>query len=367
MLFKTFTTGLKAIGSLPEYLRAARSTSLIDYTQPARVEPIVLVDSNAVFFKDISDVMQSVLMIFSGYYLQAASISVNVGKVNVVRMLEKLNPSRNPAENAALFIGDALLSEESYKHKFPNPKQLVRSLEAGYPLEEEDPARSLTLGKDTVKLAQSVTNLSVGTLLELNIESDGNKMTMPISVRLISHSIRQDNLIHILSYASKNQSVKERYYAWRAGSKDTIADMIFCQDLIDEHRKALLDDKSGIYKEILRRNTNNKISAVISGQPSISSASNIAIMTRDTAVNLQAEIGGSLDTFSVRERVFKNTYLMLIVVIDDRYDQVIIYHRGISIPTEVSIKDIKASNKSGGPDVSEILKAYQLGNAPTFR
>jgi hypothetical protein len=45
---------------------------------------------------------------------------------------------------------------------------------------------------------------------------------------------------------------------------------------------------------------------------------------------------------------------------------VTIYHRSLEIPTQVSIKELKTANKGSGPDVAEILKAYQLGNAPTI-
>ena len=41
-----------------------------------------------------------------------------------------------------------------------------------------------------------------------------------------------------------------------------------------------------------------------------------------------------------------------------------IYHRGIEHPTRLTIKELKSSGKGNGPDIAEILKAYQLGRAP---
>lgn len=43
----------------------------------------------------LPDVLQSLQSIFSGYYLQALAISTNIGKINVVKHLDKLNPNRN--------------------------------------------------------------------------------------------------------------------------------------------------------------------------------------------------------------------------------------------------------------------------------
>ncbi len=366
MLQKMLQTTLGAIASIPEYLRGVKTTSLVEYTQPTRCEPIVMVDSDAVYYSGINDIMQSAMMIFAGYYLQSVSLLTNLDGVNVSRMLEKLNPSRNPADNAAFFIGNVLLSEESYKYSFPNPRQLEIAIEKDA-FNDELEKQGLTLARNTTQTAASVSNLCVGMLLEFQVENNGTKVAMVASIRLLAHSIQSDNLVHNLSYASTaNESAKERYYAWRAGTKETIGDMIFCNDLVDAHRKALLDDKSGALKEIMARANGNKMSAILSGQPSIATASNIAILTRNTAIALQAKVGGSLDTVAIRDKIFKTTQLMLMFVIDERYDQVVIYHRGISTPTTLSIRDMKTAGKSNGVDVTEILKSFQLGVPPTF-
>lgn len=366
MLHKTMTTFLSTVGRLPDLLRSARSSSLIEYTQPARAEPITLVDERFILLPYANDIMQSVLSIFAGYYLQAAAISSTMNNVKVIEMLERLNPSRSPAENAGLFIGEVTLANESYQFRLPNVLKIRHSLESnGYP-DEDEAEPSMTFARDTRLTAQSVTNLAVGMLLEVNFEVDGKKMTVPVSIRLLTSAITPDSLNHILSYAHQDKSVKERLYGWMAGDKETVNDMMLCNDLIDAHRKALMDDKSGVYREILRRRNGNRISAIFSGNPSVSTASNVAILTADTAAELQTKLGGSLDKFAIRENIFKNTYMMLIVVVDTRFEQVTIYHRGIHLPTHLSVKEMKNASKSGGPDVSEILKAYQLGNAPTF-
>lgn len=363
-------TPLKALGRLPEWIRTVRTSGLPDYVKSTRVEPIVLVDQAAVNLPYIQDVMSSLTMIFSGYYLQAVSISVNVGRVDVVRTLEKLNPSRSPAENAGMLIGDIMLSSESYTYKLPT-MPVRPNFEAfssvGYTddIDEQSTAR-VTLGKDTVKEMQNAANLSVGVTLEVNIESEGDKATIPISVRLISSIISTKVLNNILACSSKDITVKERYHAWRSGQLEFVKDLIFCQDLIDAHRQTLMKDDSGQYMEIIRRKNTNKVSAILSGNPSVATASNMVVTTTESMARLQLEIGGKLSNYKVRERMFHNTYIMLMVVIDTQWERATIYTRGISIPTEISIKSMKTANKGGNTDVAEILKAYQLGNSPTL-
>ena len=55
---------------------------------------------------------------------------------------------------------------------------------------------------------------------------------------------------------------------------------------------------------------------------------------------------------------------MLLFVVDTEWEMVKIYHRGIEHPTRLTIKELKSAGKGNGPDIAEILKAYQLGRAP---
>jgi len=58
--------------------------------------------------------------------------------------------------------------------------------------------------------------------------------------------------------------------------------------------------------------------------------------------------------------------VMSMAVIDKQWERVTFYHRGIDMHTEVGMRDLKIANKGSGPDVSDILKAYQMGNAPSL-
>lgn len=371
MIFKqTTVTALDLAARLPELLRASKSDSLVEYSKTTRVEPIVLMDQRAVFLPYTPDLMQSLSSIFSGYYLQAVALSVNVGKIDVVKLLDKLNPNRSPSENVGSAMG-TLLSQESYAYGLPFPGQSV-GLEAFFKPTDPDASirdRSPTgaeFGRDTVKNLQDVSNLSVGKMLDVHVECEGHRAVFPVSVRLIVSAIESAGLVHTLAVGSKDNSVKERYHSWRAGQLEFIRDLVLCQDLIDEHRSVLMKDKSGTYAATLQRRNKNRLSTIISGNPSVATASNIVVLTSQTAKDLEREIGGRLKDFRVRERVFKNTYCMLMVVIDTEWEQVTIYHRSIDTPTTLPVTALKATNRSGGPDVAEILKAYQLGQTPSL-
>lgn len=380
-------------------LKQQKADSLVSFTKATRVEPIALVDQRLTHLPYMNDVMQSVSSIFIGYYLQAVSLAVNVGKINVIKLLDALNPSRDVADSAATRISatlsgkPGLLSMESYQYSLPTPDQPI-GLEAfgddalklamknpdamkGMQQVAADVKKSdlsngavksnVKFDSDISKFVTEAVNLSVGKLISVEIEDDGKRASFQIMVRVISHIASPASLVHILADGSRWLSTaKERYHAWRANQLEFIRDIVLCQDLIDEHKKALLNDKSGVYKEILDRRTKNAAAGFFGGGPSIATASNILVLSSQTVKEIEQEIGGRFSDAHTRDRVFKNSYVMLMVEIDTFSEQVTFYHRGISLATEMSIKELKSASKGTGPDVAEILKAYQLGYNPNF-
>ncbi len=355
--------GLGTIRKIADLWAGAKSDSLIDYTQVARVEPIVLIDTDCMYVESLPDIMQSNLSIFAGYYMQAFNISATVGKIEVTRHLDKLNPSRNPVNSAADSAG-WLLAQESYKHRLPMPGNQLAMEGEQTDLAE---ARSETInGRDTTKELKELSNLSVGKMLSVELTDGLHKATITVAVRLMASSLPSSNLVHILSLGSEDTSAKERYHGWKSGRLEFIRDLVFCQDLIDAHRKNLMADKDGIYTTLLKRQRANQLSTIVSANPSVATASNIVVLSSETAKQLEMQINGKLADFKTREKVFKTTYIMIMVIIDKQFDRVTYYHRGINMPTEVSVRDIKAANKGAGPDVSDILRAYQVGNSPSL-
>lgn len=374
-------TVLALVGKLPDLLRSARSDSLVEFTKPTRVEPIVLMDDRVVNLSFTHDVMQSLTSIFSGYYLQAVALSVNVGRVDVIDLLDRVNPNRSLDDNVIKGITNAGLrgafeSADAYKWDLPVPGEAIGlehfGLENVYdaidPVEGDggDGKGSTVRGTgDSIKLAQEMSNLSVGKLLEVEVESDGHKAVFPVAVRLIATAAPPKGIVHTLSLGQRNTTTKERWHAWRSGQLEFVRDLVLCQDLIDAHKNGLLKDSSGIYSASIQRRRKNRLSAILSGQPSVATASNIVVFADQTRKELEREIGGRLKDFRTREKIFKETYSMIMVVIDPEWENITIYHRSIETPTELSAGDLKFKGK-GGPDVGEILKAYTLGNAPSI-
>lgn len=367
---------LTAVNRLPDLMRSASSKSYIDYTRPTRIEPITLIDSSLINFQEMPDIMQTVNSIFAGYYLQAAQLSVNVGDINVVRLLEKLNPNRNVLDGAAgsIGVGTALMSMEAYENGLPDLDNLEKvmidvnqkrrqtiSMEAA-----SDDKKSMTtaqIGRGSIEELNAATNLSVGKQLSVVVESNGQKAEIMVNVRLMTTPIQPDVLNHILTHAEKDNSWGERIHGWKSGRLEALRDLLLAEDIIREHRRALIKDTSGTYATNLARAKSNKLTALITANPSIAVISSIVIMSADSAAQLERSISGKLKDFKTRERILNKSYTMLLVIVDVGWKRVTIYHSGINTPTELSINDMKAVNKKGGPNITEVLQALRKGDA----
>lgn len=361
--------------------RHMKPSSLTDVTQVARVEPLTIIDSDCAYLDYLPDVLQSLNSQFCGYYLQAASLLADISNVKVARMLDRLNPNRNP--DTAAFIGEFhkayskesikeelgdsfrwKLAQESYKWRLPTEYNTV-AMEAE--IDRTKPKNSFAPSDSKTLLSlNEATNLSVGKLINVTLTSNGQSMTLPIAVRLIVSEMPKSSLLSLFSASGENNGFVERYYKWKAGRINFVSDLILCQDLIKKHKKDLMNDKEGVLSEIMRRNKNHVLSGFMSKNPSVASASNLFVISKETADQLASQYDIRMDDFKSRQRMFDSSYAMIVVVIDREWERVNFYHNGVRMPTSLGLRDIRMSNKSGGPDIADILNAYKKGEAPSL-
>lgn len=357
----------KFAGNIPDLFKGVTSDSYVDYTKNLRIEPIVLVDTTIQNQEVASNLLSVLTNVFSGYVLQAFTVSATIGNIQVSRHLDKLNPNRSIGDSLVGTFADAV-STESHMFRLPNYKQPNKAYHHGLEASFADDKANVTkhVTKDAIGMLNDIPSLAVGKMLEVTLVKDGESLNFPISIRLAPVGVSPSIFRTVFGIGGNKNKPMERWHRWRSGELTFIGDLIWCNDLIDQHREALRQDKSGFYKQVLDSRRKNRISAIFSGQPSVASASNVACVTSATALEIEQELGGPLKSPKVREGLFKVGSLMLLAVLDPEWETATIYHRGIPLPTEVSFRDLKPLSKGNGPDIAEILKAYTAAKAPSF-
>lgn len=365
-------------------IRGARADSLIDYSAPTRIEPLTLVESVLWRESYMEDVLQTLLNIFAGYYMQAVSLSAEINGVSVVRRLDPFNPKRDPVNGLADLISNVVALEnmqviEAAKFGLPSLEsaslwnkngELAKidwsiSNEAGALNIKEPNAIDLS-SKETLQSLRDNSNLAVGKMIEVSVVVDDKTVKVPVNIRLHTIPVPSKSMTLFLTAGAQNRSLKERWYDMKAEKLRFFADLIGVNDLLDEHRKNIIKDPTGLYLKQMQQKRKNMIAGVLTGKPSVASASNIVVISQEQRVTLERELNIKLNTLRGRRVLEQNSGIMILVVIDQGYEQVEIFHRGIEGSTEMSVSHLKNAGKSAGPDIMKVFEMYKSMKAPTF-
>lgn len=400
------------------------SDSIIQYSAPARVEPICLVDGALAQYEPIHGVLGMLNNLFAAYYMQATSSLINISSMRLLRDIDALKPNRDM--NAAIYdfveksaqqhYGDGKTLNERAEGRIlevvgeslslPRPgtdnhliRMVVTESASGdkiimRPATKEEEAQFKKASMDAAEkqakqeLAQrqarsgkpkkaeialidgfmEAPNLAVGRIFEVTADYGQGAVTIQVMVALDTKLTTPNNLVDIYSTGGELRTFKERWHGWRSGQLRFVEDIIFCQDLIENHKRTAIKDNTGTYLLNRERDTKNRVTALLSGKASIGTASGIAVFSSQTMKKLEAAVGGKMSNFDTREKVFKRTYTMIMVCVDTEWDQIEVYHRGINKVTSLPVAEFiktKGGGK-GGSDVAEIVKLFLQGSAPTL-
>ena len=81
-------------------------------------------DDSVVYLPYTRDLLQVLNNLFVAYYLQAVALLVNVGDINVVDLLDQVNPTRSLSHNVVRGLAATALAMEdidSYTYGLPEP------------------------------------------------------------------------------------------------------------------------------------------------------------------------------------------------------------------------------------------------------
>lgn len=338
-------TAVVVASKLKKFSDLTTEGSLVELTRDVRVEPLVLVDSTIRDLEFMPRVMNTVLNLFTGFYLQGVSVQTQIGNIAVRRHLDQLNPNRDPGAFNVSFESMPVASD--YRHRLPNVKTAL-----------ETHNNSEAVAKDV--------NLAVGKIIDVTLEIEGKQVKLPILIRLATAPINPRVFVAAMSLGSRKNTLTERWHRMRAGELTLIGDLLLCNDLIDMHKANLKNDTTGFYAEMVRRRRNNKIAALRTEKPSLAAASNIAVIGDATLAQLERELGGKISNQQTRNGLFLESSMMILAVVNAERETITFYYRGIPTPTVLTLRELSSSAKGTGDDIMLIMRALLDNKSPAL-
>lgn len=372
---------ISSIGSAIDKAKVAyahsKTSSLVQMTSVARVEPLAIVDPDCFISEAIPlhQVMQCAHNIFTAYYVQAISLLGNVGNINIVKTLDRLNPNRT-ADSSDFFthMQKSMANESFYDRKFSGTDELFGlgqenfklpnyALEAKNNQKKDDDLKKQEIKTGELKSVTELSNVSIGKLINVTLKDQEVELTIPIAIRLLVNELPASAMLRLLSLQGLDRTLTERYYKWRAGRIGFIKDLVLMQDLIREDKKAMMQDKSGILDEIMRRAKNNKLAGFFSKNASLNESANIVVFTEEIARQLKLQHNMDIDNFKQRQHIFDSSYSLLLIKMDREYERVTFYTNGMPLGSSMGKNELKSNaGKNSGTDLIEIFAALNKAN-----
>lgn len=278
-------------------------------------------------------------------------------KVQGDKELDELN--KKIAEKEASLMDN---TSAELKRRLDGAKEDLKQLKENMP---QGPKVSQQAMSQALKGLNEANNLAVGRWIQVSLTLQGHEVEIPVALRMRPMFAATIIMRELIAYGDIKESWSERWLRFKAGEL-SFKDWLLQSDRIRHQKKLVTLDKNGILMDMIKRRSKNFEAAVKSGQPSLGGASAMFIVSKDTMDYVQSVTGHNFDNEEIRELFFAANSAMMVVVVDDRWDRITTYTRGVSVGSDYSIRDFAKFGKGDGPDIMEIFKAYQMGSAPRF-
>lgn len=361
--------------------------SLIEFASSTQNIILVTVEDTLTHHAVTPDILKFCTNIYIGYYLQAVALLNTIGDVSVRQVLDRLNTNRSVASNAKdtaiewiaqesfldypkFNFAKKVISLESFSDIVDNIKskvpENVKNMDVGTVAKEgKTSGQSAENGKAGEWMADAPT-LAQGKIFDVKIQNGGATASIPVTVRLNPIAVNREMLKSMYARANQNNSFWNRLRRWKDGELETLSDMIFCNDIIADHARLIKQDKLKLTEQLEKKRRANKISTLLTQKTSLATASTISIISKASLPEIELAVGGRISDFKVREDIFARSGLIMLLVVDDMYETVTIYYRGQNRGMELTFGECKSVSKGNGPNVMEILRAFQAGQTPNI-
>lgn len=337
----------RAIDTARHSYNVLNTTSISQSANRAVIAPMVGIDSTILHQEYMNDLMQivqlrDIIAVLTHLNLQG---SVGMG-VKIENLLGNVQPNR-----AGMM---AYMGCEAY-NTGPVP--------AASPKNSDGTSKNPSIGSDgATKDLMEYGPLAVGKVVQAEVYNEhGNKVTFPLTFRQSPVPINLTDLELIFSAAKPEDGFFARMMMVKTG-EITFPEFLTGRDLVKDRFRIKNQDMSGYYKEATKRESANRAAALRTGVISMNTMANTFIMSSDTAMQVELNIGKRFSDPRSRDKIFQSVKANTIVVCNEDRGVYTFYTNGVDMPEVYTRKEITVkAKKDSGNTLNDLVKLLNGG------
>ncbi len=188
---------------------------------------------------------------------------------------------------------------------------------------------------------------------------------LPLTTRFSTSILSGGLMLDFLTLLGADRSFLGRYRAFTTG-RISFGELLTMSDIVKSKTKLLLKDTSGRIKEIYNRKFSNAVEGISSGNHSLGTIANTVVISDRTRKEAEAKLGMRFSKFKDRENFMAESSTMILIVVDEDTDMTTMYVHSYESYSEIPISDFKRASKKSDSNITDIIKAFGVGNVPSF-
>ena len=381
-----------SLDGLINAIQSANSpASLTEFAKQSMINSRVYIEKNLATDEILTPLMQNIMSLYCGLVFTAVNLNQNICGSKTVRDISSTVSSAeafdarqksNTFDSAMTlmkdyFVGsnkDNLLNRPyaSMKRNSDNDANRTQIISDNRQIDNRNYSTKVDLKTNSVidPEPKSV-SLPSGRILNIPMLTDGkSSFNLQLLIQLFPFFIETDVAQEFINL-NFTPSFWRRFTQFQAGEISFFKDFIFSCDLREKRMKALIKDKTGGLADMINKQKNAVASHWMNflrkpGTEKINIASTILILNKNSVDKALNKNGIDLKSSSNRKKFFENSYCMMLVVVDQMYNEVDIYYNGIEAVSTFKYEQIKRESKKDSTDLVSIMKSYAQGLAPKF-
>lgn len=354
-----------------------KSTSLPQYTKKSRIDSAIYIQREISDNIIISDVVKSLLDLYTGYVLSALELNTYISDTTTVRDyietvatedFRYIDEDNIKTDFKSSFNTTMTRAQKEGKKRYGSmldlddiPKTTDRNTNSNYNIDQAGPIE--------YRIDKPFPN---GRILNVKITSPHDSsmtFSVPLHITLTPRIIANEVAEQFLSL-NLSRDLQKRWLMMKAKEITFFKDFIFQMDLLKKRRDALKKDKTGDLQAMLASTKNaiaNQWLKLLRVKPNKQNIANtITIYDKQTFDKTTNDLGFNFNRYKDRQAYFEKSYSMAIVTIDQSYNIIETFFNGIEHKGEYTFNQVMSASKKDTLNLMAVMSQMSQNRPVTF-